>query len=222
DYVTKPFDKFELEVRLRAGKRIVELQQELIESRETIRVIAMHDSLTKVYNRGAILDSLRKEFARAERKETTFGVILLDLDHFKKINDTYGHPMGDKVLQGVALNIRESIRPYDSIGRYGGEEFLMILPGCDLLTTASQAERLRMKIERSKVKSEMDDIAVTVSMGVASCRTGQDCSVEHLLVSVDEALYKAKAEGRNRVYMRDAEHSFLPFEIHPSNYEEWV
>src|SRR5262245_55163291 len=130
DYLTKPFDPHELQVRLRTGKRIITLQAELIEAREELRVQAMYDPLTGVWNRRAILQVLGSELARSRREGLSLAVVIADLDHFKRINDTYGHMVGDTALCEAASRMQALLRPYDAIGRYGGEEFLMILPGC--------------------------------------------------------------------------------------------
>jgi two-component system cell cycle response regulator len=130
DYLTKPFDPHELQVRLRAGKRIVTLQAELIEAREALRIQATHDPLTNIWNRRAIIETLSNELARAGREGVPVAVVLADLDYFKRINDTYGHVAGDAVLCEATNRMRASLRTYDTIGRYGGEEFLIILPNC--------------------------------------------------------------------------------------------
>src|SRR5713226_5274467 len=143
DYLTKPFDQHELKVRLRPGTRIIELQHELIAARETLRDQATRDFLTRIWNRSSILDILQRELARSSREKRSFGLVLADLDHFKAINDTYGHFAGDAVLREFVRRMTSSMRPYDAIGRYGGEEFLFVLPGCDNACLASQAERMR-------------------------------------------------------------------------------
>ncbi len=130
DYMTKPFDAAELKARVRTGARIVERQTELIRAREQLRAEAMYDSLTGLLNRAAFFDIFRKEVSRAERYETELALIMCDLDHFKAINDTYGHLAGDMVLVETARRLRTSLRVSDSIGRYGGEEFVIIAPGC--------------------------------------------------------------------------------------------
>ena len=129
DYITKPFDAQELRVRVRAGQRILDLQTELIRAQSALLVQATHDPLTGLFNRGAILKILEREIDRAHRQGSSVGVMLIDLDHFKNINDTLGHQAGDKVLQEAARLMLESTRSYDSIGRYGGEEFLVVAPG---------------------------------------------------------------------------------------------
>src|SRR5579883_3074258 len=131
DYVTKPFDQHELKARLRAGTRIIDLEQQLVTAREELREQATRDFLTRIWNRSSILDILQRELARGGREHRPVGVILADLDHFKAVNDTYGHFAGDAVLLEFARRVQASMRQYDSIGRYGGEEFLIVLPGCD-------------------------------------------------------------------------------------------
>src|ERR1051326_2790071 len=143
DYLTKPFDQHELKVRLRAGTRIIDLQRELVSAREELREQATKDFLTRIWNRSSILDVLNRELARASREKRSVGVLLADLDRFKSVNDTYGHFAGAAVLREFTRRMTAAMRPYDSIGRYGGEEFLIILPGCDETCTANQAERMR-------------------------------------------------------------------------------
>ena len=131
DYLTKPFDPQELHARLRVGMRILDLQDSLIAAREELRFRASHDSLTGVANRGTILEALRRETSRQIRAGGSFGIIMVDLDHFKKVNDTHGHPCGDAVLQEAAGRMTSSVRGYDLVGRYGGEEFLIVVPGAE-------------------------------------------------------------------------------------------
>ncbi|MBI2827613.1 MAG: diguanylate cyclase [Planctomycetia bacterium] len=199
DYITKPFNPQELRVRLRAGKRILYLQDQLIASREALRAMAMHDSLTKLWNRAAILDVLTNEVCRSQRQGLSVGVILADLDHFKAINDTYGHLAGDAVLREVANVMRSTTRPYDAVGRHGGEEFLIVLPGCDQINAASHAERLRTAISQVSIETPEGPARVTVSMGVAVSSQEPVGDVYGLIRMADEALYRAKRLGRNRV-----------------------
>jgi two-component system, cell cycle response regulator len=199
DYLTKPFDPHELQVRLRTGKRIVTLQAELIEARETLRIQASHDSLTGVWNRRAILERLETELARAEREGTPVAVVLADLDHFKRINDSYGHIAGDAVLCEAVNRMRVSLRFYDAIGRYGGEEFLMVLPGCTAQDAVNLADRLRMSIGRETVEITGGHIVVTTSLGVAASDTIPVLDAASLIRAADTALYRAKAGGRNCV-----------------------
>jgi diguanylate cyclase (GGDEF)-like protein len=199
DYIIKPFDPSELRVRLRAGERILELQQQLIEAREQVQDQAMRDSLTGVWSRGAVLDTLARELARAQRERGHVGLVMVDVDRFKSINDTFGHAAGDTVLREVTSRFERSLRPYDSIGRMGGEEFLIIVPGCNAINAISQAERLRNVIAREPVAVPEGAVSVTVSMGVAVAEHGKLVSPESLIRSADLALYRAKRGGRNRV-----------------------
>jgi two-component system cell cycle response regulator len=198
DYVTKPYDLGELKARLRVGKRIVELQEQLVTARDCLRVQAMHDSLTGLYNRMAILEALDRELARFTRDGTPLSLIMADLDDFKRINDTHGHPVGDAVLRESARRMRAVIRNYDVIGRHGGEEFLIVAPGCNLAAAEQQAERLRQCVAADPVTIPGGPISVTVSLGVAQATCGLR-QAEQLLHAVDQALYSAKKAGRNRV-----------------------
>jgi two-component system, cell cycle response regulator len=199
DYITKPFDPAELKVRLRAGKRILCLQEQLISAREALRELALHDSLTKLWNRAAIHDMLAVEVSRSRREGASLAAIVADLDHFKLINDTYGHLVGDAVLSATAKALTQSTRPYDPIGRIGGEEFLILLPGCNQVNAVSHAERLRAAIERLSVEAPSGPINVTASIGVAVADRGAEVEAFELIRSADEALYRAKRNGRNRV-----------------------
>ena len=199
DYITKPFDQHELKVRLRAGTRLVELQSELLAAREALREQATKDSLTKLWNRSSLLEILVRELARADRELRPVGVVLVDLDHFKNINDTFGHFAGDAVLREAAQRMQAAIRPYDGIGRYGGEEFLIILPGCDLQSASTQAERLRNQIAKEQFVLPESSFTLTASFGATSALPGQAATAEGLIRKADEALYLAKRRGRNRV-----------------------
>ena len=199
DYVTKPFDHHELKVRLRAGTRLVELQSELLSTREALREQATKDSLTCVWNRSSILDIFDRELARSLREAGPVGVVLLDLDHFKSINDTHGHFAGDAVLQEAAWRMRDSVRPYDSVGRYGGEEFLILLPGCDEQSTCAQAERMRSSLAKKLLVVNDVKLTLTGSFGCTSAVPGHAVTAEALIRRADEALYLAKRLGRNRV-----------------------
>jgi len=208
DYVVKPFDEQELRVRLRAGKRIVDLQMDLLTAREELRERANKDLLTLLPNRSAISAALETELARCHRENRTVGIILLDIDHFKKINDTYGHFTGDAVLRETASRLRKNMRPYDQVGRYGGEEFLVVLPSCDLEQAQHQAERMRARLDSSTMLVDGTEMHVSASFGV----TVSDCSerTSDLFVRVaDEALYKSKASGRNCVTTLIVEDSTL-------------
>jgi diguanylate cyclase (GGDEF)-like protein len=197
DYLTKPFDVDELRARIRAGKRILELQQALLQSRDALQFQAAHDALTQLWNRSAILDTLRREVQRQLRSQGALGIIMADVDHFKRINDTYGHLVGDVVLQEVAQRLAAAVRCYDFVGRYGGEEFLILVPGCQREDLISSAERLRRCIADRPIATVAGPVLVTMSFGAVSAEGGLD--PEALLRAADSALYDAKSGGRNRV-----------------------
>jgi diguanylate cyclase (GGDEF)-like protein len=199
DYLTKPFDPHELQVRLRTGKRIMTLQAELIEAREALRVQAMHDPLTGIWNRRAILDVLGNELARSRREGLSVAVAIADIDHFKRINDTYGHLVGDTALCEAASRMRAQLRPYDVIGRYGGEEFLVVLPGCTSQDAFKLAERLRIGMSQEPIEIPGGTIEVMCSLGVAASDMIVALEPAALIQAADSALYRAKAGGRNRV-----------------------
>ena len=196
DYLTKPFDRSELRARLRVGRRILALQDGLIQAREELRFQATHDVLTGIWNRGALLDLLQRELARAGRSHTATGLLMLDLDHFKKVNDTYGHLAGDVVLKEVACRISLAVRSYDLVGRYGGEEFLVVLPGCDRNPALQSAERIRFSVANGPILASGSEIAITVSIG-ATAVMSDTTSEKEILATVDTALYQAKKAGRN-------------------------
>jgi len=188
-----------LRARLHVGKRILELQDNLIAAREKLLYQATHDALTGISNRGVSLDALRRERSRQTRESGSFAIILLDIDHFKYVNDTYGHPAGDAVLTEAAQRIKGCIRPYDTLGRYGGEEFLIVLPTADGPGAVCVAERIREAFESQPFVTEREKIAITVSLGVAASGGRNTFNAEALLQIADEALYRAKQMGRNRV-----------------------
>jgi two-component system, cell cycle response regulator len=197
DYLTKPFDVDELRARVRAGKRILELQGELVKAHTELQFEAAHDHLTGLWNRGAIMDLLHRETQRIVRIGEPLGVMMADIDHFKRINDSYGHQIGDAVLKEVAHRLIESVRNYDYVGRYGGEEFLIILTACLPADLVATSERMRACISEKPVNTEAGSIPVTISIGLATSpvvATG-----EELVRAADGALYVAKAKGRNRV-----------------------
>jgi len=199
DFLTKPFHPYELQARLRAGERILGLQTELIAAREALRLQAAHDGLTGLLNRAAILDILERELARTSREGTTLAILMADLDGFKLINDTYGHQAGDAVLREVAQRMRASLRSYDAIGRYGGEEFLIVLPGCDVSQAMEVAERVRASLSGHAVDIPQGGISVTSSLGVATSGDAVEVDMDSLIQAADKALYRAKHRGRNRV-----------------------
>ncbi len=198
DYITKPFMTEELEVRLRIGKRILDLQQSLKEALEVQIYQAQHDLLTGIFNHAKIFNILEKELDRARRQNGNLALIMGDLDYFKKVNDTYGHMAGDAVLVEVAARMQTNIRPYDSIGRYGGEEFLFILPGCGTEEAIIIANRILKGISKDPVMFNNTPIMVTISLGVAVNQAGEKTTATQLVQLADTALYQAKQNGRNR------------------------
>jgi len=197
DYVIKPYNNEELWARVRVGQRLLELQTATNNAKKALAHEAMHDPLTGVLNRRAILESLEKEISRAMRQGSLLSIGLFDIDHFKQVNDRYGHQTGDEVLCGFVRAIQESLRDYDLIGRYGGEEFLVVAPGSSGGEEEGLYERLRRRVAEQGIATRSGPVSVTVSIGVVVA-TGPG-SVDDLLAAADSALYQAKNEGRNRV-----------------------
>jgi diguanylate cyclase (GGDEF)-like protein len=195
DYIVKPFDEFELRARLKAGHRIVELQTELLKAKHDLLHQSLTDDLTGIMNRRAILSQLRRSMERSRRTGEILSVSLLDIDRFKSVNDTYGHPAGDIVLKECARTVQSVLRPYDLFGRFGGEEFMVITP--DIVQTAASVayERIREAIENSTIALSNGSLAVTASQGVALW-DGEE-TMDEFISRADQALYKAKDAGRN-------------------------
>jgi diguanylate cyclase (GGDEF)-like protein len=205
DYVTKPFDPYELRARVRAGRRIVELQEQLLAAREALRDQAIRDPLTDLWNHGTILSILRKEVARASRTQGPFAIAMGDLDRFKAINDTYGHPAGDAVLREASRRLRGAMRTHDALGRYGGDEFLAVVPGCDPADAVRFAESFRARIDRKAMETPEGLIPVTLSLGVVAFENLNAVKSETLIRVADAALYRSKIAGRNRVTLATAQ-----------------
>jgi diguanylate cyclase (GGDEF)-like protein len=199
DYVTKPFHAEQLSVRLRAGQRILDLQQELLTTQKALEIRATHDGLTGLWNHAAILERLAEELNRAARQMGSLGVILLDVDYFKQINDSYGHSVGDQVLKATARRMTFAVRSYDMVGRYGGDEFLIVAPGCDHQTTVQLAERVCAEVTAAPVMVSNGNITVSVSAGATVARGGNKIPSGRIVEVADRALYGAKEAGRNRV-----------------------
>jgi diguanylate cyclase (GGDEF)-like protein len=180
-----------------SSARLLITQNRLIRTQDALRREASHDSLTGLWNHKAILEILERELMRAERDRQPVGVIMVDVDHFKAINDQRGHAAGDMVLRIIASGVAAMVRPYDSVGRYGGEEFLIIAPGCGLGETWELAERVRAHIASCSIMAGGSHVKVSLSLGVA---TGAGAAeMEKVLHASDTAMYAAKRAGRNRV-----------------------
>ena len=194
DYIVKPFDPNELKVRVRAGTRITQLQEQLRTALATSEYRASHDLLTGLKNRGAVLESLEMERERSHREKKPLGVLIADVDHFKRVNDRNGHLAGDGVLRAVAKRLESSLRPYDSIGRYGGEEFLIVMPGCDHEMAREVGERLCSAFNNQPLTTEEGEFSITLSFGGTVVRAGAE-QMDSIISRADEALYRAKAGG---------------------------
>lgn len=192
DFISKPPDKNELRLRLRTGKRIIQLQNEL-----TFQTT--HDFLTGLWNRFAIMSRLSTEFSRAVRHNSPLSIAMADLDRFKQINDTYGHQAGDTVLVETGARMMNTLRAYDAVGRYGGEEFLLIFPECEMKNAITVCERVRSAICETPIHLKEGAIDVTASFGISTLNFTEDTQIETMINRADNALYKAKENGRNRV-----------------------
>jgi diguanylate cyclase (GGDEF)-like protein len=198
DYVGKPYDPAELRARLEVGRRLVELNDELIEAQLRLEVQARTDVLTGLANRRAILERLEDELRRASREGGTLGVGMVDVDHFKRVNDEHGHAAGDVVLCEVARRMQHVLRPYDRVGRVGGEEFLVLVPRVTESELTQLMERIREAVGSAPLAAGDAEVVVTVSAG-ATVSGGEPAHA--LIARADEALYEAKARGRDRVVL---------------------
>lgn len=197
DYLIKPFDPEELKARLHTGLRILQLEDSLLEAREEMRYRATHDALTSLLNRGTIIELLAREFVRTRRENRWTTVVMADLDHFKLVNDTYGHPVGDEVLRELGRRLLGSVRSYDFVGRYGGEEFLLVLNNCGATKAFERSEQIRRAIDRTPIPTSKGPLSITLSAGAYASSGEDQTAVEDVLCVVDNALYEAKAAGRN-------------------------
>ncbi|QQD19377.1 diguanylate cyclase [Spongiibacter nanhainus] len=197
DFLSKPFDHRVLKVRIAAGSRIVRLEQ-------TLNQLASRDSLTQCWNRRMIDELFDSTLAEARRKGSALCVMMVDIDHFKAINDTYGHAIGDTALQHMVAILNQNLREYDQVGRYGGEEFIVVLPTTDRDSAWGIAERVRSAVEyQPSVLSDGREISMTVSIGLAMFEPKRDPDRRSLMERADQALYKAKRSGRNRIIVAD-------------------
>jgi len=190
DYMIKPANLLELKVRLTNGSRIIKLEDKSLQ-------LATTDSLTNIWNRRKIFEFLEDELDRGAREHTSTGAIMIDIDNFKQINDNFGHSVGDKVLSEVAYRLKHSLRSYDKIGRYGGDEMFLVLPNCDKDNVIIIMERLRQTISNKKVKTKAGDLDLTISLGGTSTHYLDEISLKKMLEYSDKALYQAKRNGRN-------------------------
>jgi len=200
DYLRKPCHAAELKARLHTGRRILELEDKLVEAREEMRFKATHDPLTSLWDRGAILALLRSELSRSIREHLPVSLLLCDVDHFKQVNDVYGHQVGEDVLKEVSTRLLDAVRSHDAVGRYGGEEFLIVLGGCNSEHLKDRGEQVRIAVNGSPFFTKHGSTSVSVSVGATTVRGwDQSIPIETLLKHADEALYQAKAAGRNQV-----------------------
>jgi two-component system cell cycle response regulator len=199
DYITKPFQYPELLARIRAGKRIVDLQKELLETNKRLELLSITDGLTKLHNHRFFQDELARAFEESQRYQRPLSMVMIDIDFFKKINDTYGHAVGDEMLKAVARLYKESTRSTDLVARYGGEEFAVMMPETSLEDGIAFAEKIRLSLESTQIPTQAGLLNATVSLGVASVPHSRIHTSKELIVAADKALYRAKRRGRNQV-----------------------
>ncbi len=206
DFLSRPLDADEIMIRVRMAKRVLESQEDLKRAQEAIGYQTTHDPLTGLANRTEIIATVGREVSRMRREKFPLGLILAGIDGLKGINDTYGHAAGDAVLRETVRRIRSIVRPYDTIGRYTGEEFMVVVPGCDAKAVVAQADRLRAAVaqggmdisEWGKYAPTSDGkLQVTLSLGVVEAQKGTEAS--GLLREAEAALNRAKQTGKNRV-----------------------
>ena len=214
DYMTKPVNFLELRARLQTGRRIIDLEDKLLLIQNQLKDIASRDSLTKIWNRSEISKFLSEELERGLREKKPTGVVLLDLDHFKKINDFYGHAIGDQALLQVVSRLKRKVRKSDKIGRYGGDEIIIILPNCGLVEIKKVGERLRLAVGKIGIKTDLDTVPVTVSAGCATSELPGTASADKLIKVADSALLKAKGQGRNCVVVAGPDREPAREQIH--------
>ena len=205
DYITKPFDPEELIARVKVHLKIKKLQDEQKRTNELLLELSNTDHLTGLFNRRYMMEALEKEVQRSTRKSGNLSLIMLDIDYFKKVNDSFGHLQGDVVLQKVSLQLQKELRSYDCAARYGGEEFVAILPDSTLKEAVFVADRIRLSVQGTKFNGPLDKLCLTVSLGVACFSPHESPTVDSFIKLADDALYRAKANGRNRVEFHDKE-----------------
>jgi diguanylate cyclase (GGDEF)-like protein len=198
DFIQSPLEQNALRLRLRTAEHILLLQRNLLQSRQALEYRATHDSLTGLWNRAEVLGLLEREIARAQREGTAVSIIMIDVDYFKQVNDQMGHDGGDEALREVAKRLSDCVRPYDGLGRYGGEEFLIVLSGCSGGNAAGLAERLRQSVAEPSLSVHGEELRLTISLGVAVW-SAEHGDMQALIRAADAALYRAKKAGRNQV-----------------------
>lgn len=202
DYVTKPFDPAELVARVRVQLKIKTLQDALKKSNQLLLQLSNTDPLTGLHNRRYLMETLATEVERSCRTDIPLSLVMIDIDHFKRVNDTYGHQVGDAVLVAIAALLQGQLRPYDTAARFGGEEFVLVLPSTELMAAGAVAERLRkLTANLSFAKEGAADLELTISAGVAVVSPGSIVNADDLIRQADTALYRGKQDGRNRVVL---------------------
>jgi len=204
DYLSKPYDSAELQVRLQVGKRMIEMQDKLHRTLLELTDLASHDVLTGLLNRRTIMEALTKEVKRIERQNQILFIGMCDIDHFKQVNDTYGHLVGDEVIKEVAKRMKNALREYDLLGRYGGEEFLVITPVDSIDSGVIAYQRLCHAVSDLPIECDGFSISVTISCGTADYSIDNDKqNISTLIARADQALYQAKDAGRNCVVLKE-------------------
>jgi len=198
NFQSKPYSPVELRSHISVGRRLVEADDKIKEYAARMELLATTDSLTGIFNRRHFLSRADQEFIRSRRYHRPLSVILIDVDHFKNVNDRYGHAMGDEALKALTTKCREIMRENDLFGRFGGEEFAVVLPENDGPAAMKAAERIRRQIEKFNIEFDEKQIHITVSIGVTTLKP-VDTGVESMINRADKALYRAKAAGRNCV-----------------------
>ncbi|MDY0269586.1 diguanylate cyclase [Trichloromonas sp.] len=199
DYLTKPYDPAELIARVKVQLKIKTLQDSLKKSNQALMELSNTDPLTHLSNRRYLMKTLEKELQRCERSQKSMALIMVDVDHFKPVNDTYGHQQGDVILKTLADQMKAHLRDYDLAARFGGEEFALVLPETTLSEAEQVAERLRIAISELRIPANHNEIRLTISLGVATYPHPKVRTVDNLILEADRALYNAKEKGRNRV-----------------------